>query len=56
MKDAFLTFSMKWQRQNADAMDEMVKKHGTVILRTRPEILTGALRRMRRRAPCSIRR
>jgi TRAP-type mannitol/chloroaromatic compound transport system substrate-binding protein len=44
VKDAFLTFSMKWQRQNADAMDEMVKKHGTVILRTPPGILTATLR------------
>jgi TRAP-type mannitol/chloroaromatic compound transport system substrate-binding protein len=44
VKDAFLTFSMKWQRQNADAMDEMVKKHGTVILRTPPEILTATLK------------
>jgi TRAP-type mannitol/chloroaromatic compound transport system substrate-binding protein len=44
VKDAFLTFSMKWQRQNADAMEEMVKKHGVVILRTPPEILTATLK------------
>jgi TRAP-type mannitol/chloroaromatic compound transport system substrate-binding protein len=44
VKDAFLSFSMKWQRQNADAIDEMVKKHGTVILRTPPEILIASLK------------
>jgi TRAP-type mannitol/chloroaromatic compound transport system substrate-binding protein len=44
VRDAFLSFSMKWQRQNADAMDEMVKKHGTVILRTPSEILTATLK------------
>jgi TRAP-type mannitol/chloroaromatic compound transport system substrate-binding protein len=44
VKDAFLTFSMKWQRQNADAMDEMAKKHGTVILRTPPDILIATLK------------
>jgi TRAP-type mannitol/chloroaromatic compound transport system substrate-binding protein len=35
---------MKWQRQNADAMDEMVRKHGTVILRTPPDILVATLK------------
>jgi TRAP-type mannitol/chloroaromatic compound transport system substrate-binding protein len=44
LKDAFVSWGAKWQRQNADAMDEMVKKHGTVILRTPPEILTATLK------------
>jgi TRAP-type mannitol/chloroaromatic compound transport system substrate-binding protein len=44
VRDAFQIFNMKWQRQNADAMDEMVKKHGTVILRTPPDILTATLK------------
>jgi TRAP-type mannitol/chloroaromatic compound transport system substrate-binding protein len=44
VKEAFLTFSMRWQRQNTDAMDEMVKKHGVVVLRTPPEILTATLK------------
>jgi hypothetical protein len=44
VKDTFLTFSMQWQRQNADAMDEMVKKHGVVVLRTPPDILTATLK------------
>lgn len=44
MRDTFLTFSMKWQRQNADAMNEMVRKHCTVILRTPPDILVATLK------------
>ncbi len=44
VKDAFLSWGARWQRQNADALDEMVKKHGTVILRTPPEILTATLK------------
>jgi len=44
VKDAFLTFSMKWQRQNADAMEEMIKKHGVIVLRTPPDILTATLK------------
>ena len=44
VKDAFLTFSMKWQRQNADAMEDMVKKHGVVVLRTPVDILTATLK------------
>ena len=31
---------VKWQKQNADAIEEMQTKHGTQILRTPPEILT----------------
>ena len=30
---------MKWQKQNADAIEEMRTKHGTQILRTPPDIL-----------------
>ncbi len=35
---------VKWQRQNADAIDEMRTKHGTQILRTPPEVLVAFLR------------
>jgi TRAP-type mannitol/chloroaromatic compound transport system substrate-binding protein len=31
---------VKWQKQNADAIEEMQTKHGTQILRTPPDILT----------------
>ena len=37
--ETFLRWWVKWQRQNADAIDEMRTKHGTQILRTPPEIL-----------------
>ena len=30
---------MKWQKQNADAIEEMRTKHGTQLSRTQPEIL-----------------
>jgi TRAP-type mannitol/chloroaromatic compound transport system substrate-binding protein len=33
----------KWQKQNADALDEMRTKFGTQVLRTPPEILTAFL-------------
>jgi TRAP-type mannitol/chloroaromatic compound transport system substrate-binding protein len=44
VNDAFLTFSMKWQRQNADAMEEMARKHGVVVARTPPDILLATLK------------
>jgi TRAP-type mannitol/chloroaromatic compound transport system substrate-binding protein len=37
--ETFLRWWAKWQRQNADAIEEMRTKHGTQILRTQPEIL-----------------
>ncbi|OGA65008.1 MAG: hypothetical protein A3F77_15745 [Betaproteobacteria bacterium RIFCSPLOWO2_12_FULL_67_28] len=39
--ETFVRWWVKWQRQNADAIDEMRTKHGTQILRTPPEILTA---------------
>jgi len=39
--ETFLRWWAKWQRQNADAIEEMRTKHGTQILRTPPEILTA---------------
>jgi TRAP-type mannitol/chloroaromatic compound transport system substrate-binding protein len=32
-------WGVRWQKQNADAIDEMRTKHGTQILRTPPAIL-----------------
>jgi TRAP-type mannitol/chloroaromatic compound transport system substrate-binding protein len=34
---------VKWQKQNADALDEMRTKHGVQILRTPPDILRAFL-------------
>ncbi|HSD43762.1 MAG TPA: TRAP transporter substrate-binding protein [Burkholderiales bacterium] len=42
--ETFMRWWVKWQRQNADAIEEMRTKHGTQILRTQPEILTAFLR------------
>ncbi|MBM3597032.1 MAG: TRAP transporter substrate-binding protein [Alphaproteobacteria bacterium] len=39
--ETFLRWWVKWQHQNADAIEEMRTKHGTQILRTPPEILTA---------------
>ncbi len=38
--ETFLRWWVRWQKQNADAIEEMQTKHGTQILRTPPEILT----------------
>ena len=35
---------VRWQKQNADAMEEMRTKYGTVILRTPPDILIAFLK------------
>jgi len=44
VKDSFITWITKWQVQNAEAMDEMVKKHGVQIRRTPPDILLATLK------------
>ena len=44
VKDTFITWLTRWQLQNADAMDEMVKKHGVQIRRTPPDILLATLK------------
>jgi TRAP-type mannitol/chloroaromatic compound transport system substrate-binding protein len=38
--ETFLRWWVKWQKQNADAIEEMQTKHGTQILRTPPDIMT----------------
>jgi TRAP-type mannitol/chloroaromatic compound transport system substrate-binding protein len=37
--ETFLRWWAKWQRQNADAIEEMRAKHGTQLLRTPPDVL-----------------
>jgi len=44
IKDTFITWLTRWQKQNADAIEEMIKKNGTIILRTPPEILYASLK------------
>ncbi len=42
--ETFMRWGVRWQKQNADAIDEMRTKHGTQILRTPPEILVEFLK------------
>src|SRR5688572_30914629 len=42
--DTFIRWGIRWQKQNADAIEEMRTKHGTQMLRTPPEILVDFLR------------
>ena len=44
VKDTFITWLTKWQKDNADAIEEMIKKHGVQIRRTPPDILLASLR------------
>jgi TRAP-type mannitol/chloroaromatic compound transport system substrate-binding protein len=44
IKDAFITWITKWQTQNADAIEEMIKKQGVQIRRTPPDILLASLK------------
>jgi len=42
--ETYVRWWVRWQKQNADALDEMRTKHGTQVLRTPPEILTAFLK------------
>jgi TRAP-type mannitol/chloroaromatic compound transport system substrate-binding protein len=42
--ETYVRWWIKWQKQNAEAMEEMRTKFGTQILRTPPEILTAFLK------------
>ncbi len=42
--DTFIRWGVRWQRQNADAIEEMRTKHGTQLLRTPPDILIAFLK------------
>ena len=44
IKDTFITWNTRWQRQNADAIEEMIKKHGVQVRRTPPDILIASLK------------
>jgi len=44
VSETFLRWGVKWQKQNADAIEEMRTKHGTQILRTPPDILVAFLK------------
>jgi TRAP-type mannitol/chloroaromatic compound transport system substrate-binding protein len=42
--ETFVRWGVRWQKQNADAIEEMRTKHGTQILRTPPAILVEFLK------------
>jgi TRAP-type mannitol/chloroaromatic compound transport system substrate-binding protein len=42
--DTYVRWWVRWQKQNADAMEEMRTKHGTVILNTPRDILVAFLK------------
>jgi TRAP-type mannitol/chloroaromatic compound transport system substrate-binding protein len=42
--DTFVRWGIRWQKQNADAIEEMRTKHGTQMLRTPPAILVDFLK------------
>jgi TRAP-type mannitol/chloroaromatic compound transport system substrate-binding protein len=42
--ETFVRWWVKWQRQNADAIEEMRTKHGVQILRTPPDVLIAFLK------------
>ncbi len=44
VRDTFILWLTRWQKQNADAIEELVKKHGVQIRRTPPDILIGSLK------------
>jgi TRAP-type mannitol/chloroaromatic compound transport system substrate-binding protein len=44
VNDTYIRWWVRWQKQNAEALDEMRTKYGTQILRTPPEILNAFLK------------
>jgi TRAP-type mannitol/chloroaromatic compound transport system substrate-binding protein len=44
VKDAFISWLTRWQKQNADAIEELIKKHNVQIRRTPPDILLASLK------------
>jgi TRAP-type mannitol/chloroaromatic compound transport system substrate-binding protein len=42
--ETFVRWGIRWQKQNADAIEEMRTKHGTQMLRTPPAILVDFLK------------
>jgi len=44
VNDTFISWLTRWQKQNADAIEELVNKHGVQIRRTPPDILIASLK------------
>ena len=44
VNDTFIGWITRWQKQNADAIEEIITKHGVQILRTPPDILVASLK------------
>src|SRR5688572_1331239 len=44
VKDTFISWLTRWQKQNADAIEELIKKHNVQIRRTPPDILLASLK------------
>jgi TRAP-type mannitol/chloroaromatic compound transport system substrate-binding protein len=44
VRETFTLWLTRWQKQNADAIEEMVTKHGVQIRRTPPDILLASLK------------
>jgi TRAP-type mannitol/chloroaromatic compound transport system substrate-binding protein len=44
VNDTFIQWLTRWQKQNADAIEELVQKHGVQIRRTPPDILIASLK------------
>ena len=42
--DTFVRWGVRWQKQNADAIEEMRTKYGTQILNTPPDVLIEFLK------------
>jgi TRAP-type mannitol/chloroaromatic compound transport system substrate-binding protein len=42
--ETFVRWWVRWQKQNADAIEEMRTKHGVQILRTPPDVLIAFLK------------
>jgi TRAP-type mannitol/chloroaromatic compound transport system substrate-binding protein len=42
--ETFMRWGVKWQKQNAEAIEEMRTKYGTQILRTPPDVLIAFLK------------
>jgi TRAP-type mannitol/chloroaromatic compound transport system substrate-binding protein len=43
LRDAFVSWTAKYQKENADALKELQEKHGVRVLRTPPDILVAYL-------------
>jgi TRAP-type mannitol/chloroaromatic compound transport system substrate-binding protein len=44
IRDAFVTWTAKYQKENADALKELQEKHGVRVLRTPPDILIAYIK------------